>query len=178
MLKQEDAATLVEIFERSLRVLTEAEDVIFGHPRDEVGDALAHAYADVITDILQKLRAPLVIQYPDLNTHTPAGPPDTLLDEEEQETVDQLSPGQVQSIDDALLAECVPSWRKVARVIGVAIQSVPGGFPEVSAGYYAQRVIFLVLAGRLQSQGNLEYMRFSEVRLPDAGAAKSQTGAE
>jgi hypothetical protein len=38
--------------------------------------------------------------------------------------------------------------------------------PEIPDGYYAQRVALLVNAGNLHSQGNLDYMRFSEVRLP------------
>jgi len=36
------------------------------------------------------------------------------------------------------------------------------GIPDI---YYANRVRALVEAGRLESQGNLDYMRFSEVRL-------------
>ena len=37
------------------------------------------------------------------------------------------------------------------------------GLPDI---YYAQRVLSLVDAGRLEAQGDLKYLRFSEVRLP------------
>ena len=39
-------------------------------------------------------------------------------------------------------------------------------FPNVPDVYYAQRVRRLVAVGELESQGNLEYMRYIEVRLP------------
>jgi hypothetical protein len=38
--------------------------------------------------------------------------------------------------------------------------------PNVPDVYYAQRVCHLVEVGKLESQGNLAFMRFSEVRLP------------
>ena len=41
-----------------------------------------------------------------------------------------------------------------------SIQSVPDLF-------YAERLRKLVQDGKLESQGNLHYMRFSEVRLPE-----------
>lgn len=176
MLKREDAATLFDVCERALRVLTEAEDLIFRLQKEEGGKARVEAYGEVITDILWKLRAPLVIQYPDLDTNVPEGPPDTLLDQEEQAAVDQLTPEQVRTIDDALLAGCAASWRKVARIVGDAIGRLSRQLPEVSGAYYAQRVIVLVKSGHLESQGNLEYMRYSEVRLTGAGSGKNPTG--
>ena len=39
-------------------------------------------------------------------------------------------------------------------------------FPNIPDVYYAQRVRRLVAVGELESQGNLEYMGYSEVRLP------------
>ena len=44
--------------------------------------------------------------------------------------------------------------------------SCRNGFPNIPDIYYAQRVRRLVAVGELESQGNLEYMRYSEVRLP------------
>lgn len=178
MLKREDAATLYEIYDRAIRVLTEAEGLVFRLQKNEGGKERVEAYGEVVTDILWKLRAPLVIQYPDLDTSVPEGPPDTLLDQEEQESVDQLTPEQVRTIDDALLAGCATSWSKVARIVGDAIGKFSEEFPEVSGGYYAQRVIVLVQKGHLESQGNLEYMRYSEVRLAGAGAEKGLTGGQ
>jgi hypothetical protein len=77
-----------------------------------------------------------------------------------------LQAADLQAIDAALLGDCAVSWRKVARVVGTAMRALQDSQPDIPAGYYAQRVALLVSAGRLESQGNLEYMRFSEVRLP------------
>ena len=79
-----------------------------------------------------------------------------------------LTEEQIAHIDECLLAECGTSWRKVARVAGRLFTKPPEGFAPLPAGYLAQRVQVLVAAGRLDSQGNLDYMRFSEVRLPDS----------
>jgi hypothetical protein len=54
----------------------------------------------------------------------------------------------------------------VARIVGMAIGELQIKIPDVPDIYYAQRVQNLVALGKLESQGNLEYMRFSEVRLP------------
>lgn len=39
-------------------------------------------------------------------------------------------------------------------------------YPGLCYIFYAQRLIHLVEEDRLESQGNLEHMRFSEVRIP------------
>ena len=46
-------------------------------------------------------------------------------------------------------------------------------FPDVPDIYYAQRVRHLVEVGKLESQGDLHYMRYSEVRLPGSGSRAS-----
>ena len=58
------------------------------------------------------------------------------------------------------------SWRKVARIVGMTIGDLSERLPNVPDVYYAQRVRRLVAVGELESQGNLAYMRYSEVRLP------------
>jgi hypothetical protein len=110
---------------------------------------------------------PIVREYPDLDPQTEEPEPEPSLSAEELERVSQLTDDELRLIDEALLAEADVNWRKVARVVGFAIgkPSHVQGIPDV---YYAQRVRRLVEAGRLESQGNLEYMRFSEVRLPGA----------
>jgi hypothetical protein len=165
-LNQEDAAALYGIYQRALDVLTEAEAVLWSLPKQPERDEFVHAHADVIVSILSKLRAPLVLQYPDLDTDVPEGPADTLLDDEEQKAVAGFTEDQVQLIDEMLLAECAPSWRKVARIVGTVSTRGPAEFADIPIGFYALRVRALVVAGKLESQGNLDYMRFSEVRLP------------
>jgi hypothetical protein len=80
--------------------------------------------------------------------------------------VEQLTDSEIQAIDDALLANTSDKWRKVARVVGTTMMELPSrveGIPDV---YYSQRVRKLVNEGLLESQGNLSYMRYSEVRRP------------
>ena len=68
-------------------------------------------------------------------------------------------------IDRLLLAQSATTWRKVARIVGMTIGELSERFPNIPDVYYAQRVRRLVAVGELESQGNLEYMRYSEVRL-------------
>lgn len=166
-MKQEQAAALYEIYERALAVLYEAEPVIQALPDDDERLSAFRSYGQVIVKVLSSLRAPLVLEYPALDTSSPTeDEPDTLLDPEEQELVDRLTLDQIQRIDAQLLADCVAGrWRKSARIVGTAWLALSKELPDVPVGYYAQRVIALVEAGSLEAQGNLHYMRFSEVRL-------------
>jgi hypothetical protein len=93
------------------------------------------------------------------------GQPDTNLSEEDQKLASGLTPADLELIDATLLSECASSWRKVARVIGTAMRSLQHQFPDIPDGYYAQRVVLLVNSGSLESQGNVDHMRFSEIRL-------------
>nr|WP_295776781.1 DUF3658 domain-containing protein [Rhodoferax sp.] len=164
-IKQEDAAFLYGVYERVLGVLSESEAVLWDLPKGPERDDYIHAYGAIVTDVLCKLRAPLVRRYPELDTTRPEGPSDLLIDRDAQEAVNRLTSSQVQQIDAALLADCAPSWRKVARVVGTAMSQLYEAFPEIPDGYYATRIVHLVKLGHLESQGNLEYMGFSEVRL-------------
>jgi hypothetical protein len=67
-------------------------------------------------------------------------------------------------IDQTILAHCKSQFRKVARIVGdVAIAlKVP---MDVDKDFIADRIKALVKAERLQSQGNLDRWRFSEIRL-------------
>lgn len=160
------ATQLYEIYERALGVLGEAEPIIFNALEGEDRKAYIEAHSRVVVDILAELRAPLVIQYRDLDTEVHEGPPDTLLDADEQEAVDRLAAAQIQRIDDALLSDCTRRARKVARIVGKAWMQLRDELQDVPIGFYAQRVKMLVDVGKLESRGNLDHMRFSEVRLP------------
>jgi hypothetical protein len=80
--------------------------------------------------------------------------------------VARLSKRDVQSIDEALLAEASVQWRKVARVVGGAMGKQRTRVPGIPDTYYAQRVRHLVERGLLESDGDLHHMGRSEVRLP------------
>ena len=101
--------------------------------------------------------------------HTADGElPDPPLDVAQSLRVSKLTQGELQEMDRVLLAQASHSFRKVARIVGTAIGELQGKIPDVPDIYYAQRVRHLVELGKLESQGNLRYMRFSEVRLPQA----------
>ncbi len=93
--------------------------------------------------------------------------PDGPLTDEEQKRVDQLSAEEIQKIDDALMAEASTQFRKVARVVGFSMMNLENRFKGIPDSFYASRARKLVEEGRLVAQGNLEFMRFSEVKLPD-----------
>ena len=94
--------------------------------------------------------------------------PDEPPSAEQLKLIESLSPAEVSDIDRALLSNTHDRWRKVAMVVGKTmgeLQNRRHGIPDT---YYAQRVRLLVEGGALESQGNLAYMRFSEVRRPQS----------
>ncbi len=78
----------------------------------------------------------------------------------------KLTDADLQFIDAAILANSSNRWLKVSRVVSCTEESLKDRYPGLSYIFYAQRLIGLAEEGRLDSQGNLEYMRFSEIRIP------------
>ena len=68
-------------------------------------------------------------------------------------------------IDALLLAQADTRWLKVARIISPLAISCEV-WDESDADRVTQRVIALVDAGNLESVGDVNHWRFSEVRLP------------
>jgi hypothetical protein len=88
----------------------------------------------------------------------------TELSPAEDARVAKLSQAEMALIDAALLSQVSDDWRKVARVVGMAMLLMPDrprGVPDV---FFAKRVGLLVESGQLESQGDLRRMRFTEVR--------------
>ena len=91
--------------------------------------------------------------------------PDGSLTANQFTIVERLTPEQLAQIDNVLLSNCCDQWRKVARVVGTTMMNDSVCFENVPDIFYSQRVQLLVENGLLESQGNLEFMRYSEVRL-------------
>lgn len=91
--------------------------------------------------------------------------PDPPLDVEQSMRVSKLTQDDLWDIDRELLAQSARSWRKVARIVAFTMDKLSSRVPGVPDVYYAQRVRHLVEIGKLESQGDLHRMRFSEVRL-------------
>jgi hypothetical protein len=92
---------------------------------------------------------------------------DDFLDEGEQELVKALSARDVEAIDAAILAAARDKWLKVAFIVGPLWTKLnPRDDHRIPLGFLVRRVASLVEVGRLQSQGDVRQIRFSEVRLP------------
>lgn len=79
----------------------------------------------------------------------------------ERSVVAKLTETDLQVIDAAILANCAKTWLKVARVVGSTERALSNRYPGLSDIFYAQRLVQLAELGRLESQGDLAYMRFS-----------------
>jgi hypothetical protein len=99
---------------------------------------------------------------------TPEVPiPNPALSRKEAAAFAKLTPEDKIAIDDGIIASALHRWQKVAMVVSIAEQKLRGRYPQFSYVLYAKRIGLLAKQGRLESQGNLCYMRFSEVRLPN-----------
>ena len=92
--------------------------------------------------------------------------PDSALTPEQLKMVEELSDAENLAIDDALLSNTSSQWRKVARVIGATMNKLTSRVSGIPDTYYSQRIQKLVKDGRLESQGDLSYMKYSEIRQP------------
>jgi len=165
-LDRQTAEALHQSYEDALHAVNVAESLVQQLPDHQDKRALIEAHVNVWIQIHRTLRAPLLEQFPELAQERPDGPPDTQLDDEEQADVEALTAAEIAHIDEALLAQCDRNWRKVAMLVGVLLSRSSAVPDTVPVGYLAQRVQALVAAERLEFQGNLDYIRFSEVRLP------------
>ena len=93
------------------------------------------------------------------------GPPDGPLSAEQEALAATLSAEFIAQIDAALLGHARARWRKVAMIVGLTMRDSSLRIPGLPDIYYAGRVKVLVAHGLLEADGNLEFMRYSEVRL-------------
>jgi hypothetical protein len=92
--------------------------------------------------------------------------PNPPLQPEEKLAVAKLTSAELERIDATVLSCIGARWKKLAMVVIRAKEKLEPEYPQFSHTFYAMRVQALAEQGRLDSQGNLDYMRFSEVRLP------------
>ncbi len=96
----------------------------------------------------------------------PPDEPDGPMSSEQRAVADSLSAEMVAMIDAALLSHAKATERKVAMVVGMTMGDPAVRVPGLPDLFYAERVKALVAKGLLVAEGNLDYMRYSEVRLP------------
>jgi hypothetical protein len=104
--------------------------------------------------------------------------PNPPLSAAEKSAVGKLTEADLEKIDDTILSFANPNWRKVALVIIKTEDALTNRYPDLSYIFYAQRLIHLARQGMLESQGNLLFMRFSEVRLPQSKPKMTRALAE
>lgn len=80
-----------------------------------------------------------------------------------------LSPEFIARVDAAILSHACVRERKVAMIVMLTMGDPSVRVPGLPDLFYAQRVKALVAKGDLVADGNLDYMRYSEVRLPMEG---------
>lgn len=116
--------------------------------------------------LIREFQKPIFERHPELQPPLDENEvPDPPLTEEQAALINKLSEIELKRIDNALLSNACQYWRKVARVVGTTMMEMQdriSGIPDI---FYSQRVRHLVEEGKLESQGNLDYMRYSEVRL-------------
>ena len=91
---------------------------------------------------------------------------DPPLTQEQFELVSKLSEAELKYIDTTLFSNVSSQWRKAARVIGTTMSEQDNKITGIPDIFYSQRLSRLAKKGLIESQGNLQAMRYSEVRLP------------
>jgi hypothetical protein len=86
-----------------------------------------------------------------------ANPP---LTTKERSAVAKLTDTDMRVIDAAILANSSHDWHKVARVVTFTDDAINSRRPDLSYLFYTLCLAQLVEERRLESQGNLEYIRF------------------
>lgn len=90
---------------------------------------------------------------------------DPELTSEQEKRTSLLSAPELEEIDRALLTNAKLHWRKVAMLVGVTMQQLPNRLSGIPDVFYSQRVRALVEDGKLESKGDLNSMKWSEVQI-------------
>lgn len=78
-----------------------------------------------------------------------------------------LTEADLRTIDECILSNITPQFRKTAKVVALTLRALGDRFPELTDATYCDRIKHLAAAGLIEAAGNLNRMRFSEVRLPN-----------
>ena len=98
-----------------------------------------------------------------MNKEVPVAMPP--LTDKEINIVQKLSQEDINKIDIEILNQSSYSRRKTARIIGWTMRIFNNDFSNLPERFYLNRIIQLVKDGKLKAYGNLEFIRFSEVKL-------------
>lgn len=93
---------------------------------------------------------------------------DRPLSPEEEAQARLLTSADLKRIDECLLSHVSHRWSKVARVIGQTMLILSREFPGMPDVFYSSRIKHLAESGAIEAAGNLNRMRFSEIRIKQA----------
>ena len=115
--------------------------------------------------LLREFQKPIFERNPHLRPPPPwDGEVEPSLTKEQVERVSELTEEQLKEIDYGLLSFCSNKFPKVAKIVGSYMTSNSNKFDVIDL-FYAQRIEKMADLGFLEYQGNLKFMRYSEVRL-------------
>lgn len=117
--------------------------------------------------LIREFQEPLLAKYPELKPPPPwADESEPCFTAAEKTAVSRLSETDIQHIDDALLSYANCHFQKVAKIVAAFMTESTLHKAEIPDLFYAMRIEALVGKQRLVHQGNLQYMRYCEVKLP------------
>jgi hypothetical protein len=93
-------------------------------------------------------------------------PDDRPMDADEEARAARLTEAELRTIDECILSNITCRFQKTARVVVLAMNAMGNRFRELPPVFYSGRIKSLAAAGVIEAAGNLNCMRFSEVRLP------------
>jgi hypothetical protein len=153
--------------ERSRFALSLALSEIALLPRGEERDSQLNAIATLLVGGSEEARVQAIQQCPDLAQAKPI--PDAQLHTSELEGVSRLKESDIRAIDRIIVVNSTHIWQKATRIVGFTLVDLKNQFPEAPLGFYAQRIAALVQGGKLEVQGDIEFMRLCELRLSSLG---------
>ncbi|MDO6721636.1 DUF3658 domain-containing protein [Psychrosphaera sp. 1_MG-2023] len=91
-------------------------------------------------------------------------PIESIITEDDLAYLQTLSPELLEKVDSLLYAKTSERWSKIAMVISKANKEVKILDPNITYDQLLSRLHIIIKSGKLSSQGNINIMRFSEVR--------------
>lgn len=117
--------------------------------------------------LLREFQTPIFEKYPELKPPPLwIGETEPSLTKEQSTAIAKLPEQVVHEIDIALLSYTSNNFQKVAKIVKTFMSESPLHSSEIPDTFYAQRIEILAHDSKLEYQGNLKFMRYSEVRLP------------
>ncbi len=85
--------------------------------------------------------------------------------EEEIAQMRNATVSEAQAVDALILGKCSARWQKVAMIVGSSLDEYEERFPNLPYVFMSVRMQELESEGRIEVQGDVFEMRFSEIRL-------------